>query len=145
MTESLIDLCDGIRPLLVAAVAGATGDDTCERPYEHDAGVVYLYPAGPDVHEPDGLAHDIERFALNADYVLATSERATKQAQRAISVSLDAAAHAIAATVRANRVDPVDGRHLWKWLAATVLHNDIRTLRTRGFRVQITGWRTVGP
>lgn len=142
--SDLIDLVDALGPLLEPTPANL--DTTAGPPFIHTPGVTYLYASGPAAREPSEFDHDLQRFVLSADYVVASSERSTKQHLRSISVALDDRAGAIANTVRANREGPsVGGSQLWHDLRCTVVHNDIRTNRTRGFRVEIRGWRHIGP
>jgi hypothetical protein len=131
----MIDAIDALAALLEPNEAKR--DNTAERPYEHEPDKLYLYPRGPDVHEIAEFDHDLERFGLSADYVLATTERKRKRAAREASVALEAKAHGYAQIVRQNREGPqAGGAALW---------HDIRTLTTRGFRVEIRGWRHHGP
>lgn len=146
MVESLIDVVDEIRNLLEPDGSGVAKNDDVAQPFSYEHNTLYAWTGGPDEHRQygDGRA-DEEHFTVEIGYAVSDlGERRTKDRRRDISVALDAKAHGYAAVVRANRTRGT----LWRGLAITIRHNDIRTVgkdAKRGFRATITGWRTVGP
>lgn len=153
MTESLIDVCDAIRTVVLEPVPnGVVLDDTCAEPFFYEHNTLYVWASQGDDHRQSGDGmQDEERFMIRAAYALSDDgERASKLRQRAISQALDAKAHVYVERIRSYRTypdtDPPPNR-LWGDISAVVDHNSIRTVGTnavRGFTITIRGWRMVG-
>jgi hypothetical protein len=153
MAESLIDVSDQIRLLLEPGPPGVVHSTSAAMPFFFENNTIYCWPEGSDEHRQHGDgAQDEERFTIFAAYAVTDQgERKSKDRLRAISLTLDAKAHAWAEILRANRVYPNTAlplNRLWSDLVAVINHNAIRTVgknAVRGFTVTIRGWRLVGP
>lgn len=140
----MLDVIDALRALLEPSPSTVTKDDTLERPFDWKANTLYLYPV-LDMHvDPEsGVPPSVrENFTLEAVYVAdSLGEESRKERNRAVSVALDAKAHAYADILAQNSTRAGSTRP-WDYIrVASVDWDRLRQLDVRGVAVRITGWR----